>query len=979
MTTPTEGWDVLLEDQDWARGPGKFAIAAYSEFMPGPWMGIKPYGTHPRPVRDPADPFGWLVAENEQAFELRPGLEIIAREIVKEIMHLGQGMATPRIGKCHLKDNPYWPSDLAAAAGKLAHERYLTLGAVALSRTQDDKGRIRWTLFGASNLGPAAGFWKGFYRDPHTELPAEEGLAFFRQVLHDVYGVENGLDDLVAAGFRILPIAKKTLFPAVEEAIPSWCKPFLWNARQSLRPVRYLLTFRPFDNLPNAVRAAYLKGELHLLPFPGSLVFWGSPLYRRLLRDLPLAMTTCLLQLFARTNAAHGMRIPQMGWVDYHTPDDGTHEHGPRKHHFVRTHRFQRFRRDQEDTEQLEGGDQVSHVIFSTEPHDLGLYNKPMARNARLWTHEYRLLLDGPRATRKQIYKAAEDVKQGGKFGYRFVFPAMRVGTREVYWHRPIAAYPGSTPDSPKLLDKAPLGFLTAAPIAPDSKAETVSLWPRLLARPLRSEGIEVFLHQRQPRWYSEALNLRALVEFGEYMAPKKMPLSFARSLVFIPKTCSLDRWLAALPEHAQDRGKATELAEKIRPLLVPDPAVTSQENTEEGIIFKTTMTREFEVEYWQTIATLAHGAFQNKDNADCFQDDPTKEALARLARQERRDLDALGDYLIERLRQEAIAAAGMADQAWVGEHAFHWKTDFEFQRWEAWLHNQQGKVHERNIVVRIPGKDSSQAVILADHYDTAYMYDEYEPKAGGTGARVAALGADDNHSATAALLLAAPILLQLSKEGKLACDIWLVHLTGEEFPSDCLGARNLCQGLVERTLKVKGSDDKVHDLSEVTCRGVYVADMIAHNNPRDRNVFQIAPGEGRASAWLAYQAHRANEIWNKLAHEANCQPPRKGMGPFVRSIDPKKVPAPSPHSIVSGEVRPDWDTRSTLYNTDGQIFSDAGVPVVLFMENYDINRSGYHDTHDTVENIDLDYGAAVASIFIESAARAASLDPQKF
>ena len=32
-------------------------------------------------------------------------------------------------------------------------------------------------------------------------------------------------------------------------------------------------------------------------------------------------------------------------------------------------------------------------------------------------------------------------------------------------------------------------------------------------------------------------------------------------------------------------------------------------------------------------------------------------------------------------------------------------------------------------------------------------------------------------------------------------------------------------------------------------------------------------------------------------------------------------------------------------------------------MENYDINRRGYHDTHDTLANIDLDYGAAVAAI----------------
>ena len=70
-------------------------------------------------------------------------------------------------------------------------------------------------------------------------------------------------------------------------------------------------------------------------------------------------------------------------------------------------------------------------------------------------------------------------------------------------------------------------------------------------------------------------------------------------------------------------------------------------------------------------------------------------------------------------------------------------------------------------------------------------------------------------------------------------------------------------------------------------------------------------------------------------------------------------------------------DPRSTLYNTDGQIFSDTGVPCVLFMENYDINRAGYHDTHDTMENIDLDYGAAGCVIMIEAVARAAnSEDP---
>jgi len=44
---------------------------------------------------------------------------------------------------------------------------------------------------------------------------------------------------------------------------------------------------------------------------------------------------------------------------------------------------------------------------------------------------------------------------------------------------------------------------------------------------------------------------------------------------------------------------------------------------------------------------------------------------------------------------------------------------------------------------------------------------------------------------------------------------------------------------------------------------------------------------------------------------------------------------------VLHGEVRLPYDPRSTLYNTDGQISLDAGIPVVLFMENYDITRTG--------------------------------------
>ena len=130
-----------------------------------------------------------------------------------------------------------------------------------------------------------------------------------------------------------------------------------------------------------------------------------------------------------------------------------------------------------------------------------------------------------------------------------------------------------------------------------------------------------------------------------------------------------------------------------------------------------------------------------------------------------------------------------MRGKALAGELPFTWRTDFDYDWMGGWKSNQAGQTHERDLVCVIPGRDRRQAVIMGDHYDTAYMEDHYGYMHGGNGPRLAAAGADDNHSATAALMLAAPIFMELSRAGKLACDVWLVHLTGEEFPADCMGA----------------------------------------------------------------------------------------------------------------------------------------------------------------------------------------------
>ena len=347
-------------------------------------------------------------------------------------------------------------------------------------------------------------------------------------------------------------------------------------------------------------------------------------------------------------------------------------------------------------------------------------------------------------------------------------------------------------------------------------------------------------------------------------------------------------------------------------------------------------------------------------------------QATQQLLKHPGRDLDALADWLLNHYGK-LIAQCGMRGRALAGELPFQWRTDFDYPWMGGWLGNQNGTLRERNLLVVIPGKDRGRAVIMADHYDTAYMEDTYYKEKGGTLARLAAAGADDNYSATAALMLAAPIFMKLSREGNLDCDVWLVHLTGEEFPSDCMGARHLAESLVKGTLQLQASGKTIHDLSRVKVKGAYVLDMIAHNRERDRDEFQISPGLSRESVWLAYQAHLANMIWNAHAEECNQKPERRHRKSGRRSADGVTIPHIARHPRLRGEIRLPGDMRSSLFNTDGQIFSDAGIPVVLFMENYDINRVGYHDTNDNMTNIDLDYGAAVAAIAIESVARAAT------
>lgn len=231
--------------------------------------------------------------------------------------------------------------------------------------------------------------------------------------------------------------------------------------------------------------------------------------------------------------------------------------------------------------------------------------------------------------------------------------------------------------------------------------------------------------------------------------------------------------------------------------------------------------------------------------------------------------------------------------------------------------------IKQYNLIATIPGHAIDAAkrpVLLADHIDTAFSEAHFNK----TGERVAAPGADDNATAVAALLKAAETL----RDSRPLYDIQLVHLTGEEFPADCLGARYYVSGLLE----------KGHDV-----RGLILMDMIGYKSAKYGNQFQINAGESVESVQLARLAYTVAEQ----------------TFPDVEPV-----------------YRHRFDQRSYLYNTDGIVFSDAGYPVILLNEYINklenLGRPHYHETSDLSDKLDWQYATSIVKIAIETAARLA-------
>ncbi len=242
------------------------------------------------------------------------------------------------------------------------------------------------------------------------------------------------------------------------------------------------------------------------------------------------------------------------------------------------------------------------------------------------------------------------------------------------------------------------------------------------------------------------------------------------------------------------------------------------------------------------------------------------------------------------------------------------------------------------NLIAKIPGKlrktnpTQNRPIILADHIDTAFSEDIFSI----TGLRISNPGADDNATATATLLQAAVTLQNQGREHDYwNHDIWFVHLTGEEFPTDCLGARYFFSEMLRRQQQFSGMI--LMDL--IGFRGLGV------NSSSLDPVFQINAGAGPVSKSLSELAFQNSKTLHGEKFEA--------------------------------KVRAYGDPKNYIYNTDGFWAAKLGFPIVYLNEHLNtyenLFRPGYHSSRDRSTALDFDYATAIAKVAIVTAVQVAS------
>ncbi len=942
--------------------PRVFPFAAYSEFTPSYYQGARPYEitlgeTDKNQVshydsehfyKSSAPNTYWLPYFEEHRY-LRPGLKVLATHLMKDLQQLAfgdkPGGATLKgIPSYVVNKSPYFPEDLP----KNKNQTVVSFIPLQLSRTQQELGRSHpWTIFGGADVTWEWLFWSSL------KQTKSQGTEFLCNLLQGAYGLKvKSSCDLEKQQLKIL--SEKT------DWIPKRLSALASVKLDSVKNVNFVITFEPYDKWSEALKRGFKEQKVSVIPHPSTLVFYQSPLFNTMKqnesRQLPLSIEISQFSRLLSANSYYGLKVLDI---------------------VRKPHRFQSINAsDREQVSLIQSqrivgiSDNVEennlenpfNLIFNAVPSLMGLYSKPLARNVQIWAfdknHETaNWVLDGSRASLLEIEKAKKWIQKNGEehlIYYRNFYPPMDINGWQGYWYRPLVSW--ITPDQNVGVNYDLKGVMAL-------RKEKDEAWLSVQTQETKEEDEVVQIHDKGEWKEATSLNVKKIQEYVGYSSA---PISsdVAEALLTTDKDEPYSVWKKRLPT----------LTAKALTSLIDEEKQSSLAKT---YTYQKSQSSDYEREYWKNIVDLSEGIFdkrfksiQGKNNADCASSDKKIPSFGCDADQR---LLRVADYLKTYYQEKSLGLASYF-------HEFQWKPEFAID----WWHGQ--KDVQKNLITVIPAKNGNpnhEVVILADHYDTAYERDIYEEgkntRTGDVnpafvGHRQASKGADDNYSATSTLMLAAKLLKDLPTKR----DIWIVHLTGEEFPADCLGARALAKDFIEKNEIIRGKKNP-------KVVGVYVLDMVSHHRGRDagvedkRVVFQISPGRGKRAAHLALTAHKATQTYNSLVKSENWDEKYGRTKPFKRFV-PKKgskpenwqVPPLGKFLTFRDEIRPGWHYQSSLYNTDPQVLSDAGFPTVLFMENYDVGRTGYHDTEDDIENIDLDYGRGVSAIAIESVAQVA-------
>lgn len=137
--------------------------------------------------------------------------------------------------------------------------------------------------------------------------------------------------------------------------------------------------------------------------------------------------------------------------------------------------------------------------------------------------------------------------------------------------------------------------------------------------------------------------------------------------------------------------------------------------------------------------------------------------------------------------------------------------------------------------------------------------------------------------------------------------DIWLVHLTGEEYPPDDMGVRHLMMQLLKTKTPIKG---------------MVLMDMISWRRNSSDTIFQINAGNSDASLELAKYAYEVSRfVLPQSFTSTKAHPTSRYINKYTATT-------------ITPAFRWRYDDFSYLYNTDGVVLSDMGYPIILINEH---------------------------------------------